>query len=1015
MKLSEICVKRPVLSTVLSLVLVILGLVTWKQLPLAQYPQIEQPVVSVTVEYPGASPDIIESQITKLLESAFAGIEGIDFMDSSSEPETSKINIYFKPTRDIDGAANDIRDRLGRTQLPPETTKPTVSKADADSQPIIYLSLSSQSTPTSELNDYAERFLKPDFESIGGVATVQVSGGGAFVMHIYLDPIRMAAFNVTPADVTQVIRRQNLDKPGGRLTSEDKEFLVTTEGKLSSPEQFNQLVILEKDGYLVRLKDVGRAELSAKEDRIKSRFNGKPTVSIGLVKQSVANPISISKGLQEKLVEIRKNLPTDTEIGIAYDRTIFIERSIDQVYKTIWEATILVVFVIFIFLGSFRASLIPLVTIPVSLIGAFVVIYILGFSINTLTLLAMVLAIGLVVDDAIVVLENIHRYIEKGVKPFQASIQGVSEISFAVVAMTLTLAAVYAPIALSTGMTGKLFTEFALTLAGAVVISGFIALTLSPMMCSKLLTHHQSKFVLWLEGYHRKIEAAYTNSLKMALTFRKQTILVGVMVALLGAVIGKLMPSELLPPEDQSAVYAGTINAPVGVTMDYLDRYVTQMENIIKEVPELTDYFTLINVPTANARLVLKPWEERKRSAQEIANDLRLRLMPITGLSIMVNNPRSLGGAGGGDGGSVSFVIQTSRNFDELKDIKERFEMALYKRHGIINIQSSLSLDGQDYSIEIDRDRASALNVDVSTVGETIDALVSGRRISQFRRDGKESDVRVQLEDHNRRNPSDLDNIFVRAEKSTNRNAPSMVPLSDIVTVKSRSAPIQLSHFNQMRAVTLTGDLAPGANLGKVVQDIEEVAAEILPKGIKIDYAGETRRFIQESKSLIVIFGLALAFIYLVMAAQFESFVDPLIIMFSVPLSITGGLILLVLAGGSFNLFSQIGLVTLIGLITKHGILIVDFANAQRDEGKDVFNAVLEASRMRLRPILMTTMAMVLGAIPLAIATGAGAESRQQIGLVIVGGMSFGTLFTLYVVPCIYTYLSQKRKPQQTA
>jgi multidrug efflux pump len=1011
MRLSEICVKRPVLSTVLSLILVILGLVTWKQLQLAQYPQIDQPVVSVTVEYRGASPDIIETQITKLLEQTFAGIEGVDFMESTSEGDQSKVNIYFKSSRDIDGAANDVRDRLGTIQLPPETAKPTVSKTDADSAPIIYLSFSSQTTPTSDLYDYADRFLKHDLEAIAGVASVQVSGGGESVMRVFLDPIRMAAYNVTAADVVSVIKRQNLDKPGGRLTSNDKEFSVSTEGKLTSPDQFEKLVIYEKEGYLVRLKDIGRAELSAKEDRAKSRFNGKPTVGIGIVKQSVANPITISKGLHEKLTELRKNLPTDTYIDVAFDRTIFIERSIDQVYSTIWEATILVVFVIFIFLGSLRASLVPLVTIPVSLIGAFIVVYMLGFTINTLTLLAMVLAIGLVVDDAIVVLENIHRYIEKGMKPFQAAIKGVTEISFAVVAMTLTLAAVYAPIALSSGMTGKLFTEFALTLAGAVIISGFIALTLSPMMCSLLLTHHQSKFVLWLEGYHKKIEDAYTSSLKIALLFRKQTILAGVAVALLGAVIGKFMPSELLPPEDQSVIYASTINAPVGATLDYIDRYVLQMEDIVKKVPELTDYFTLINLPTANARLVLKPWEERKRSAQQIADDLRFKLNPITGLSIMVNNPRSLGGAGGKEGGSASFVIQTSRTFEELNEIKERFTMALQKRKGVLNIQNNLVLDGQDYVVEIDRDRASALNVDVGTIGDTVEALVKGGRVSQFRRDGKEYDVRVQLEEHDRRNPSDLDNIFVRSERTNNnRNAPVMVPLSDMVTVKSRTAPLQLSHFNQQRAVTMTGELAPNANLGDVVKDIEEVAAEILPKGMKIDFAGETRRYIQESKSLIVIFGLALAFIYLVMAAQFESFVDPLIIMFSVPLSITGGLFLLVLAGGTFNLFSQIGFVTLIGLITKHGILIVDFANARREDGEDPFKAVLEASRQRLRPILMTTMAMVLGAIPLAIASGAGAESRQQIGLVIVGGMSFGTLFTLYVVPCVYTYLSRKRK-----
>jgi multidrug efflux pump len=1001
MRLSEICVHRPVLSTVLSLVLVILGLVTWRQLHLSQYPQIEQPIISVTTTYTGASPEIMETQVTRVMENAFAGIEGIDFMDSSSEPETTKINIHFRSTRNIEEAANDVRDRLGRLTLPPESDRPTVSKADADALPIILLALSSQSTPTAQLNDYATRFLQNQLESISGVASVQINGGGVYQMHIYLDPLKMAAYSVTPADVSQAIRRQNTEKPGGRLVSQNKEFLVVTEGRLANPEEFNRLVIHEREGHLIRLKDIGFASLTAKEDRVKSRFNGESTVGIGIVKQSLANPIEISKQLKEMLVEIRKNLPTDTTIDVAYDRTVFIERSINQVYDTIWEATILVVFVIFIFLGSMRASLVPLVTIPVSLIGAFTIIYILGFSINTLTLLAMVLAIGLVVDDAIVVLENIHRYIEKGMKPFDAAIVGVKEISFAVIAMTLTLAAVYAPIALSTGMTGKLFTEFALTLAGAVIISGFIALTLSPMMCSKLLTPHQGKFAQFIEQYHHALEEAYQKSLAFAILHRQKTILIGVVIAALGGVIGKFMPSELLPAEDQSVVYARA-STPVGITMEYLDRYMLQMEEITKNNPEVEGIFSLLNLPSAYARIVLKPWEERKRSSHEIANILRLQFTPITGATIMVNNPK---GMGGGDGSGVSFVIQTSRTFDELKDIKERFTMALLKKRGLLNLQDTLGMDGQDFTVTIDRDRAAALNVDIGSIGETVDALISGRRASQFRRDGKEYDVKIELEDQNRRNPGDINNIFVRADKTN-----IMIPLEDLVTIKGRSSATQLSHFNQMRAVTMMGDLAPGANLGQIVQDIEDVANEILPKGMKIDYAGETRRFIQESKSLILIFGLALAFIYLVMAAQFESFVDPLIIMFSVPLSITGGLFLLIMFGGTFNLFSQIGLVTLIGLITKHGILIVDFANSLRDEGKSASEAAQEGARLRLRPILMTTLAMVLGAIPLAFASGAGAESRQQIGLVIVGGMSFGTLFTLYIVPCIYTYLSRSRK-----
>ena len=1006
MKLSEICVKRPVLSSVFSLILIILGLVTWRQLTLTQYPLVDQPIISVTTTYSGASPEIIETQVTRVMENALAGIEGIDFMESSSEPETSKITIHFKASRNIEEAANDVRDRIGRLTLPPETDRPTVSKTDADAMPIIFLALSSSTVPVSELADYVTRFLQHQFEAISGVASVQVNGGGTYQMHIYLDPIRMAGYGVTPADVANAIKKQNLEKPGGRLVSKDKEFLVVTQGKLTTPEQFNNLVIYEKEGHLVRLRDIGYANLNAKEDRAKSSFNREPTVGIGIVKQSIANPITISQQLQELLVEIRKNLPTDTRIDIAYDRTVFIERSIDQVYKTLWEATFLVVLVIFLFLGSMRASLVPLVTIPVSLIGAFTIIYLLGFSINTLTLLAMVLAIGLVVDDAIVVLENIHRYIEKGVPPYKAAIQGVTEISFAVIAMTITLAAVYAPIALSSGMTGKLFTEFALTLAGAVIISGFVALTLSPMMCSKLLKPDRSAFAHKTEAFQTRVENAYIKSLQFAITWRKQTIAIGVFIALAGAALAVFMPSELVPQEDQGAIYA-SVSTPVGATMEFMDRYIPQMEEIIQKVPEVVGLYSLVMLPSAYARVLLKPWEERSRSSQEIANNLRMQLSKITGINVMVSNPKSLGGNGGGEGGSVKFVIQTSRTFDELRDIKDRFIMALLRKGGLLNIQDTLSLDGQDFSVKIDRDRAASLNVDAEMISTTVDALISGRRISQFKRDGKEYDVRIELEDKNRRSPGDIDNIFVRTEKTN-----IMVPLSDLVTVKSRPSAIQLGHFNQMRAVSMSGDLAPNVKLGQVIKDIEEVSAEFLPKGMKIDYAGETRRFIQESKNLIMIFGLALAFIYLVMAAQFESFVDPFIIMLSVPLSITGGLFLLVLTGGSLNLFSQIGLVTLIGLITKHGILIVDFANKLREEGKNAVDSILEGCRLRLRPILMTTLAMVLGAIPLALASGAGSESRQQIGWVIVGGMSLGTLFTLYIVPCVYTYLSRARKKE---
>ena len=1008
MNISEVCVRRPVFSTVLSLVIVVLGLVTWSQLPLRQYPLVEQPIVSITTTYSGASPEIMESQISRPLENAFAGIEGVDFIESSSESETSKVNVYFKNDRNIDSAANDVRDRIGRLQLPPESDRPTILKADADGQAIIYLALSSPTSSVSQLQDYADRFLRYPLESLSGVAKVDVTGGGNYQMQLLLDTIRLAAHGVTAADVHATLKKQNLERPAGRLESDDKEFLMTTKARMSTPEEYNEMIILEKNGHFVRLKDVGYAKLVAEEKRVRTRFNGQSTVGLAIYKQSVANPVEISKQLQERLVDIRKNLPTDMTIGMAYDRTVYIQHSIEAVYHTLWEAILLVVFVIFIFLGSFRASLVPLVTIPVSLIGSFVLIYLFGFSVNTLTLLAMVLAIGLVVDDAIIVLENIHRHIEMGKKPIQASIDGVKEISFAVIAMTLTLAAVYAPISLSSGMTGKLFTEFALTLAGAVLISGFVALTLSPMMCSKLLQRHQSKLSKFLENIHQNIELAYARSLYSALKLRRLTVAGGAAVALAGVLLSQTLPSELVPEEDQGAIFLQAFS-PIGATMQFIDRYVVTSETIIRRVPEVDSLYTTTILPSVMGRISLKPWHERNRSVSEITTELRKDLSAIPGLNVSVSAPKSL--MGGGDGSSVRFVIQTNRTFGELKDVKDKFLQILLKQNKIVNLYDNLNMDGQDYFVDIDRNRAASIGVDVETISSTIDLLVSGRRASKFKRDGKEYDVIISLEDRNRRNPQDINDIFVRSEKSGN----PMISLEDLVTIKSRPAAIQLSHFNQMRAVTMSGDLKPNVSMGELIKDIETIGEQVLPKGMKVDFTGETRRFIQESRSIVMIFGLALAFIFMVLAAQFESFVDPFIIMFSVPLSITGGLFALWLTNGTLNLYSQIGLVTLIGLITKHGILLVEFANKRREEGDDPFSAILEACRLRLRPILMTTFAMVLGSVPLALATGAGAESRQQIGWVIVGGMTLGTLFTLYVVPCVYTWLTRGRKVEEDA
>ncbi|MFZ9500278.1 MAG: efflux RND transporter permease subunit [Beijerinckiaceae bacterium] len=1003
----EIFIRRPVFSTVLSLLVLLCGLVSYGQLTIREYPNIDQPVVNVRTTYPGASAEIIESQVTQVLEASIAGIAGIEIITSSSRPEESQIQVRFTLGTSPDTAANDVRDRVGRVrkQLPAETEEPVIAKVEADAQAVVNIALLSDRHNPLELSDYAARFIRNQLQNLPGVSEVRIFGERRYAMRIWVDRLRLVAHGLTVQDVETALRQQNVEVPSGRIEGPDREFTVLARTGLSTPEQFRRIVVKDVDGFPVTLNDLARVELGPSDERRTSTFKSETAIILGVVKQATANPLDVSLALRKVLPQIRRDLPAGMNIDVSYDRAVFIEESIKNVYKTIAEAALLVVVVIFLFLRTLRATIIPLVTIPLSLIGAFTIMSALGFSINALTLLAMVLAIGLVVDDAIVVLENIHRHIEEGLEPLKAAIIGIKELSGAVIAMTLTLAAVYAPVAFSPGRTGKLFTEFALTLAGAVFVSGFVALTLSPMMCSKMLMAHEShgRFYNLIEGWLEALRSGYGRLL--AWTLARRMVVIGVALAVTAGGYGlfKSLKSELAPIEDRGVLYTTGL-APEGSTIDFTNRYSAQMQELLKDIPEVESYFVIIGSRAVNELISfsrLKPWGERNRSQMEIAAELQPKLALIPGVRMAVNNPGSFGQSPRAR--PVEFVIQTAEGYDKLEEFVAAVMEEARKSPAFVNLDSDLDLNKPQLQVEMDRTRVADRDVSVLAVGRTLETLLGGRKVTKFIQNGEQYDVVVQVQSDDRRTPGDLEDIYVRG-----RNG-SMVQLTSIVSTRESVAPKELNRFNQFRSATITANLAPGYALGEALAIMEQAAAKVLPASAKYDYAGVSREFRESGSSLYFIFLLALCFIFLVLAAQFESFVDPLIIMCTVPLSLTGALLALKLTGTSLNIYSQIGLVTLIGLITKHGILIVQFANSLQEEGVSKAAAIAQAASLRLRPILMTTGAMVCGAIPLALASGAGAMGLRSVGWVIVGGMSLGTLLTLFVVPTAYLMLARDR------
>jgi multidrug efflux pump len=1029
MILSDISIKRPVFAMVVSLMLMVLGIASLMQLPIREYPAIDPPVVSVTTTYRGASAAVVDTQITELIEAAVAGIEGIKFISSTSRDERSQVTIQFTLSRDVDVASNDVRDRVARTlaRLPSQADTPIVAKVDGDARPILWVALVSDQLSGMELTEIARRRFADRLAVVDGVAQVLVLGERKPAMRIWLDRQSLAARGLTVQDVEDAIRRENVELPGGRIESTARELTVRTDTRMSRPDQFRQVVISRSAGAQVLLGDIATVEVAPEDTRGEYRINGKFSVGLGILRQSTANTLSVADGVKAEVERIRGTVPEGVEVVIGYDESLFIAQSIYEVEHALMIALILVVVVIFFFLRSWRATIIPAVAIPVSIIGSFIALAALGFSINVLTLLGLVLAIGLVVDDAIVVLENVHRRIEEGEHPLLASLRGSREIAFAVLATTLVLVAVFLPLSFMGGNTGRLFSEFGFALAASVVFSGLIALTLTPMMCSKLLKPHQgeSRLVRWTEPFFIGMNWCLRTTLRRALAAPLITLGAMGLVSALAFALFQVIPKEFAPTEDRGVVIIPT-TAPEGASFAYTREQVQHIERIVQPLidsGEVGSIFATIggfqrpaqgNV--ANVFLRLAPWDQRERKQQAITAQLMPRLLSIPGTRAFALNPPSLGQRGFQP--PVQFVIGGT-DYATLVEWRDTFLQRARQNPRLLNMDSNFRETKPEIRVDIDRRKAAELGVSIQAVGRTIETMLGSREVGTYVQGGQEYKVLMQAQERDRATPYDLQNIFVRTSgggqlglvAGAGSQQGALVPLSNVVTLTERARAQSLAREDRVRAITISASLAPGYPLGEALAYMEGVAREVLPPEVRISYRGQSLEFKESSGALYVTFALALLVVFLVLAAQFESFIHPLIILLSTPLAITGGLLALHMTGSTLNVFSQIGLILLIGLMAKNGILVVEFANQLRDRGLSIHDAVLEASVVRLRPILMTSIATVFGAMPLAMATGAGAESRQALGVVIVGGVTLSTFLTLYAVPALYLLLAGFTKP----
>ena len=1010
MKLSETSIRRPVFATVMSLAIILFGVIAFNRLPVREYPDIDPPIISVITLYRGASPSVVETEITNVLEEQFATLEGVKTMTSASREGGSVITIEFELNRNVDEAANDVRDRVSRIRgrLPEAVDDPVISKVDANAQAIVWLALSSEHHSGLELTDVADRVLKERIQRVEGVGSVIIGGERRYAMRVWLDPLRMAAHDLTSQDVEAAIRRENAEIPGGRVEGQLREFAVRTRGELSKPEEFGAIIVSQKHDEVVRLRDVADVSVGAEDERTVARWNGQLAVGLGIVKQSKASTVDVAAAVRAALPELEKLLPEGMKLNVAYDSSTFINESIAEVAETLLIAMCLVILVVLAFLKSFRATAIPSLAIPVSVIGALAVAYFAGFTINILTLLALVLSIGLVVDDAIVVLENIYRHMEMGKDRRRAAFDGSKEIGFAVIATTIALVAVFVPLAFLTGSVGRLFNEFGITVAVAVLISGFVALTMTPMLSSKILKRLHGESSSWasrsFDAFFAFLDRAYNKILMGALRHRGLMLGLAATAVVFAGVLFRLLPSELAPIEDRSLGF-GVVIAPEGATLEYTDKYVREIEQKLLALPERRGLFSAIGlgfngpgqVTNAFIFMQLKPRSERTRSQQQIVQQLFPELLAIPGVLAFVVNPPSLGGSV--TSSPVQYVLQADSYEQLSQGVGVMFGEAS-KLGYLINLDTDLRLNKPQLDINIDRERAASLGVSVTEIGSTLETLLGGRTVTNFKRGTKQYDVIVQMKPQLRATPGAVQEIYIRGSDG-------LIQLANVVSINETVTPKELNHYNRIRSATLSANIAPGATLGQALDELDQIAEGKLPPGIKREYAGQSLEYKSSSASLYFMFLLAVIFIYLVLSAQFESFVHPLTILLSVPLAVLGALLTLFVFRQTLNIYSQIGLIMLIGLVTKNSILIVEFANQLRSRGKSVFDAVVEASIIRLRPILMTSFATIFGILPIAIGLGAGAESRRPLGLAVVGGMFFSTFLTLILVPVVYTLLAR--------
>lgn len=1005
MNISELSIKRPVLSTVFVLVILLMGFIGYTYLGVREFPSVDNPIISVSVSYPGANAEIIENQITEPLEQNINGIPGIRSLSSQSSQGYSNITVEFELSVDLETAANDVRDKVSRAQryLPRDCDPPTVSKADADASPIVQITVQSEKRSLLELTEIAELTVKERLQTIQNVSAVDIWGENRYSMRLWLDPVKMAAYGITPIEVKNAIDRENVELPSGSIEGDKIELTIRTLGLMETPEEFNNLVIKEDNYRIVRFGDIGTAELDSENRKNILKRNGIPMVSTVIIPQPGANQIEISDEVALRVEQMQKDLPEDVKVEVVFDNTKFIRASISEVEETIYVAFILVIIIIFMFLRDWRVTLIPVVVIPVSLVGSFFIMYLAGFSINVLSMLAVVLAVGLVVDDAIVVTENIYQKIEQGMKPREAGIEGSKEIFFAVISTTITLVAVFFPIVFLEGMTGRLFREFSIVVSGAVIISSFVALTFTPMMATKLLKHREKQnwFYRKTEPFFDKMNHAYENGLLRFLKHKMVAIPIIAITVILIFVMWNAVPAEMAPLEDRSSITVRT-SAPEGATYEFVRDYTEKIYDIVDSVaPERESNVAIIRSSFGMVRLILPDIDKRERSQMEIADAVTAAVRGETEARTFVQQQSTFGGRRSGM--PVQYVLQAP-NIEKLEEFIPLFMEKVNASGKFEMADVNLKFTKPETRIMIDRDKAALLGVSTRDIGQTLQYALSGQRMGYFYMNGKQYQILGEINRQQRNTPLDLKSIYLKNQ------AGDMIQLDNLVELKETVAPPQLYRYNRFNSATVSAGLAQGVTIGEGLDEMDRIAAETLDESFRTALAGDSKEFRESSSSLMFAFLLALVLIFLILAAQFESFKDPLVVMMTVPLAVAGALIFMLIFDITMNIFSQIGIIMLIGLVAKNGILIVEFANQRQEAGMDKFEAIRGAAAQRLRPILMTSFSTILGLLPLAFASAEGANGRIAMGVSVIGGLIVSTFLTLFVVPAIYLFVSTNRK-----